>query len=662
MKCHDSLFHRTVRALALCLAAFPFAAGAGDVWHEIAPGVLRADGMPAGYALVDGNAAVLIGAPKSSDIAALKARGLNPEFALLTHHNRDSCELAAEWLKAGIPVRAGKKSEAWLSPEGVAKFWDEQMPRPAGTGWPQLFVRYWTRYDFFVHPTGIAGITYDFDGDSALSFRGWRIEVVPTPGHSRDSVTLVARRAEKVDEAIAFCGDALAAPGKAWAPFTMDWNHWQPEGQQTAADSLRRLAKARPTLLCPNHGEPIAKDIDETLRFTADAFERLALLKSFERFTKETLGQPPVYPFLAPEQVGTANPSGNPHAWTRLSPHLFLSGNTYALASKDGPVLLVDAYGPNITQRVAELKQDFGFGPVEAVTVSHAHNDHYTGIFKLAEGEKFQVWALDRIADVIGDPKRFRAPFEDVRPVKVDRRLAPGADGEMVSWHEFRLKFHHHPGQTEYAMGLEVEVDGKRCIFTGDSFYHANQYAGSGGWTAANKGMPNGYASTAQWILDTRPDWILAEHGGPFAFNEEDFRRRVKWAQTAGAAADAVSLSGQYPWDWDLHRTRIEPHMIDARPGEKTVVKWVVKNPSARVRRFSLRLARPGILMPMNTEADIPASEEKWQHLELAIAPDAPSGRHIIPCDVAVDGVQDACDVFFVLFIKKDPAEKINIR
>src|SRR5262249_43841945 len=46
---------------------------AGD-WTEVAPGVLRSPGLPAGYALVDGDTALLIDAPVGAD--GLRGRGV----------------------------------------------------------------------------------------------------------------------------------------------------------------------------------------------------------------------------------------------------------------------------------------------------------------------------------------------------------------------------------------------------------------------------------------------------------------------------------------------------------------------------------------------------------------------------------------------------------
>src|SRR5215210_8036136 len=72
-------------------------------WTEVVPGVFRSPGSPAGYALVAGDNALLIDAPRS--LAEVKAQGIkNIDALYLTHHHRDSCAFAPEYAKANIPV------------------------------------------------------------------------------------------------------------------------------------------------------------------------------------------------------------------------------------------------------------------------------------------------------------------------------------------------------------------------------------------------------------------------------------------------------------------------------------------------------------------------------------------------------------------------------
>src|SRR5882762_6980968 len=86
----------------LCLGVTALAAWLGGrdagkqpaLWKQVAPGVWRSAGEPSAYALVDGDAALLIDAAAGADGA--KPPGINKvERVLLTHHHRDSCAGAA---------------------------------------------------------------------------------------------------------------------------------------------------------------------------------------------------------------------------------------------------------------------------------------------------------------------------------------------------------------------------------------------------------------------------------------------------------------------------------------------------------------------------------------------------------------------------------------
>lgn len=640
-------------ALLLITAAPSFAADgpASEAWREVAAGVLQTADWPFGYALVDGKAAMLIGAPAGADVAGLRKRGVEKvELVLLTHHHRDSCAGAAEFIAAGVPVRGPRRSGEWLLPESVQVFWKNAMPEETPGRFPSLFERFWGKWAYLVVPEGIAGLQLDLEDGRKITWRGWEVEAVATPGHSPDHFAYVAQRGgPPPGPVIAFCGDALCAAGKIWSPYTTDWHHVNDDGLRSGAASLKSLAERKPEIVCPEHGPVIQREAMAALHTTAAALKRVADLKSFERYTKEQFGKPPTYSFLAPEQVGTANAQGNPKPWTKLSPHLFLTGNTYALVSKDGPVLVVDPYAQNLVERVEDLRRDYKAGPVEVVTISHAHNDHYTGIFALPHRGRFQVWLLDRIADVLADPTRIRAPYTDARPVKADRRVK---GGETVAWHEYRLKFHHLPGQTEFAMGLEVEVDGRKCLFTGDNFYHQDQYTGSGGWSGLNRGLPRGYASSARLVLSLKPDWILAEHGGAFAFDAEDFRRRQSWAEQAAIAADALSPTGNYADDWDPHRVRIEPIVNPAIPGRPLRVQVVAANPTAVKRTHRLTFLRPKVALGREVELTVPPHGEEKLWVELNIPVALGKGRHVVPCAVNTDGRQAGSDVFLVVDVR----------
>ena len=651
-----------------CIVLVPFSGfvaaddGRGALrWVEVVGGVWRTESMPRGYALVDGDRCVLFGVPERVTPQTLPPNVTQCELVLLTHHHRDSSWNAAAFVQAKVPVRAPKLAEVYLSPDGVAAYWEKSMPRVPVGRFPALQERYWGDWTYLVHPVGIAGVACDITDGSEWTWHGWTIKALATPGHSKDHTAFLVGRSRGLaahatlgelaaGERVCFCGDAIARPGTMWSPYTLEWHHQKDEGAVAAALSLRAIAAAKPMLLLPEHAEPIRHEaVAAALLETAEHVQQLGAAKNYDAYTKSLTGPLPEYRFLAPEQVGTANAQGNPLPWTKLSPHLFLTGNVYALASRDGPVLLMDAYSQNVADRVQELQRDHGAGPVEIVMISHAHNDHYTGIFALPRRESFQVWTLDRIAEVVDDPHKFLAPYVDPRVVKVDRRLR---EGDVVRWHEYELKIHHLPGQTVFGIGVEVTVDERHCLFTGDNFYHHEQYSGGGGWSGRNRGLPLGYVQSAEKILALRPQWILAEHGGAFEFHPEDFRRRRDFARQAAALADRLSPSGDHRIDWDPQRVRIEPLISTASPSKPVHLRIVASNPSREAITYVIRSTRPGIVADGEWKLVAPAQSEASLNITLTVNHDVPAGRHVVPFVVEDATGLDSSDTFAVLEVE----------
>ncbi len=243
----------------LCLALVGAAAWVGRKedapaaprWVEVAPGVLRSPGLPASYALVSGDTAMLIDAACNPD--GLREHGVKKiETVLLTHHHRDSAAFASRYLADKVPVRAPKASAEWLTPEGVRKYWKDSLPLRS------------SRTAYLVLPEGLDGIDCSLEDGQTIDWKGWTIRVVATPGHSRDHVAYAVRKG-KDGPLLVFCGDALAEPGKLWSPYTTDWDHWTDAGLQPTAESLRKLAELKPDVLLPAHGPVIEKDCADEL-------------------------------------------------------------------------------------------------------------------------------------------------------------------------------------------------------------------------------------------------------------------------------------------------------------------------------------------------------------------------------------------------------------
>ncbi|HZZ81130.1 MAG TPA: MBL fold metallo-hydrolase [Gemmataceae bacterium] len=627
---------RRLTLLAICVSVLAMAAWLGRAgqdkksdWIEVAPGVLRSPGLVAGYALIAGDKALLIDVPSHwGDLAGHGVRRV--EGALLTHYHRSVSSGLADLPKT-MKVRAPKKAEEWLAPKAVEKYWRDSIPLRG------------SRTAYLVLPVGVDGIDYSLTDGTTIAWEGWQIRILDTPGHALAHVAVIAERSK--GKRIVFCGGAFASAGKLWAPYTTDWDHWTDAGLKPTANSLRTLLDAKADILCPAHGPVVTKNIDAALKQTLAAVEEVAFLKSFERYTKQRLGKQPEYVFLAKEQAQ----SNGSKPWTRVSEHVWLTGNTYVLTSKDNTCLMFDPWDKRSADQFAKLQKDEKLGPLEVVMFSHAHFDHYDGIYHLPDREKLQIWSLDQVAKPIAEPTLWRAPFLDIRPVKFDK--TPKA-GETLAWREYRFRFHHLPGQSEFTMGVETTIDGKRCFFTADNFFHQDMFSGSGGWMGLNRSFPPLYAASAKKVLDVAPDWVMAEHGGPFVFSAEDFRRRVEWGNVSAKAADALCASGNHLRDWNPHRVHFEPLIQKAKPGATLNGTLVITNLGQQAEKLTVTLSGHGVTKDQTWNLDVPPGTLR-RPVTMTLADGVSAGRHVIALSTSVGGGLDGSDAFLVVDVER---------
>jgi glyoxylase-like metal-dependent hydrolase (beta-lactamase superfamily II) len=605
----------------------------------VLPGVYRSPGSPAGYALISGDKALLIDAPSAAD--GLKARGVKKiDVVLLTHHHRDGLAAIEGYLKDKVAVRAPAASAPWITPEGVSKFWKESLPLRS------------SRTAYLVLPEGVAGVDCSLKDGSTIEHGDWQIEVIAAPGHSPDHVAYLARK-KAGGKRLLFSGDAIFAEGKTWSPYTTDWDHWTDLGLKPAAETLRKLAALKPDLILPAHGEVIGKGDAKSraavraLEKTASAVGEVGYLKSYERYTRYRKGDVPKYAFLAKEQAGT----NGSKPWSKIANNLWLTGNTYVLKSKDGPCLVVDPWDPFSEKQIPKLQKDEKIGKVEVVLCSHAHFDHYDGAYVLLQREKPHVWTLDRVAPPIAEPARLWAPFLDARPLTIDKKPR---DGETLRWREYSFKFHFLPGQTLFTMGVETTIDGKKCLFTADNFFHHELYSGTGGWMGLNRSGPGLYEQSARKVLSIKPDWVLAEHGSAMEFSEEDFRRRVEWAREAGKAADALSPSGRYQHDWNPHHVRVEPLLQKSKAGATVKGELFVENVMGKARKLTVTLQGRGRTDDQTWTIDVNAGATAKRAVEWKLSDKLKPGRHVFVLRVTDGDTMEPGEAFAAIDVEGD--------
>jgi glyoxylase-like metal-dependent hydrolase (beta-lactamase superfamily II) len=227
---------------------------------------------------------------------------------------------------------------------------------------------------------------------------------------------------------------------------------------------------------------------------------------------------------------------------------------------------------------------------VEAVAITHYHDDHVAGVGLLRDVLGAEVWAPENVAPVLEQPGRLDLPCLWFDPVRVDRVLPLG---EPFRWHEYELTAHPLPGHTLYAAAYSFEVDGRRVLATGDQ-----QGWGPDGRTILNYQYRNGfrpddYVATARLYAALRPQLLVTGHWGARevddAFLEQLARDGARLAELHRELLPLEELdlgTGGFP-------ARIEPYRSTVDPGGSLELAVVVRNPFPRDEGAEVRLALP---------------------------------------------------------------------
>lgn len=426
------------------------------------------------YAVVSGSDAVLIDFGSGAIMDRLPDIGVTRVTdILMTHHHRDQGQGLRRAADAGIPIRVPHT--------------EQDLFRDSDAHWQSRDIanHYNTRQDRFslLASVPVASTLHDY---AVYTFGGIAYTVVPTPGHTIGSITLLAA----IDGAtVAFSGDLVAAPGKLWSLAATQWTYNGAEGVPATIASLLDLRERwRPDRLLPSHGEPI----DDV----AGAVGRLVPLLA------ELMDRRGHNPRLFAHRD---------KPYEAITPHLLRArqstANYYVLLSDSGKALLIDfgydfmtgfAAGADRASRrpslysIPALKRQYGVTRIDVALPTHYHDDHVAGFNLLRDVEGTQVWAAANFADVLRRPDQYDLPCLWYDPIPVDRVLPLG---EPVAWEEYEFRLYAQPGHTLYAVAVAFEADGRRVLAVGDQHQGADglQY----NYVYANRFRMGDYAETA---------------------------------------------------------------------------------------------------------------------------------------------------------------------
>ena len=200
------------------------------------------------------------------------------------------------------------------------------------------------------------------------------------------------------------------------------------------------------------------------------------------------------------------------------------------------------------------------------------------------------------------------------------------------------------PGQTEFALCLHGEIDGRNVAFIGDNIFGDPEnpaQTGHEAMVAHNSAiLEEGYIYGAEYLSRLKPDILVGGHSfvmdHPAAFIE----RYRKWSYQMRDAFRALSSDPDYRYWFDPFWVRAEPYRVALRPEDATTVNLHVRNFRSRKQTHRVEIhTPPGVVAePAVLEGTLAGSSRASFPVRIRAAADADPGVRIVALDVTLDG------------------------
>jgi glyoxylase-like metal-dependent hydrolase (beta-lactamase superfamily II) len=575
------------------------------------------------YAIKDGVNCVLIDFGSGKILDHLPSLGVSKiDFILHTHHHRDQCQGDHQANARGIPIAVPAHEKHLFS--DAENYWRNR----------RVFHLYYVRNDFYTltRNVRVARALADY---STFRWRNTDFFVLPTPGHTLGSITLLATLDGRPT---AFTGDLIYAPGKIQTLFDTQVNYGGAEGVDLGIYSLGRLAERNPALLCPSHGEPMSDP--------APAIEATAgRLTDYYRFQ-------------------TGNPPSAQNKPFAVSPHLVAHYQTnssfYVIVSDSGKALFID-YGSAsgvhfgnferataatdrirfVEHSIDELKRSHGLKSIDVVMPSHMHDDHVNGFPHLIRRHGAKVWCYENMVDVFENPRGYNLGCILSEPFKVSRSFR---HGEKFRWEEFEFEVTHSPGHTEYQMAMFGVIDGNRVAFTGDAFFDAGRKDGvmRHNLIFRNHVESDSHVKSIRNLIEREPALIAPGHGRPYAVTREMMLATEKNLGRQQQFFSDLLPDGTTNFGLDPSWVRLYPYQLLAAPGDTLRLRVHAQNYKPSPMKIEVALVAPPewSVEPGVVKFEVPANSAGERPVGIAIPKSwtPRAARFAIAADVVADG------------------------
>ena len=584
------------------------------------------------YVLRDGDAALLIDLGDGSVLDHLAEIGVKRvEWALFTHHHREQCQGAPRLKGLGTKLAGPEGEKALFERPSDFRKMKVGLDDPLsvlGSSYVRPPIQ-----PLMLDRTFKPGETFHWHGDDFCCLN--------TPGNSPAGMTY---QLQVDDHRLAFSGDVMLDGAKMHTWFDTEWDYGYGLGIQTLRESAAALADSAPTRLLPSHG-PIIRDPIPQLR---EYGEKLKLLEKL--YVRGYGVGDPAISYQDKVSTSTCVPD-----IAQVSAHLFkfkrndFWPNFGLILGDSGRALVVDGglLGAEFLDAALQgLREHFGLKAIDALIVTHMHGDHFLEAPYLREQWGVRVWALDNMVDKMEHPERFdyAAPIqaydEGISGVKVDRAFKPG---ESFEWEGYTFTVDWMPGQTEFALCMHGQIDGRKVAFTGDNIFGDpgdTAQTGHEALVAHNSAiLEEGYIYGAEYLYRLKPDLLIGGHSFVMDHPAEFISRFRDWSYEMKEAFRSLSPDPDYRYGFDPFWARAEPYRTRLRPGQSAEVTVHVRNFRTTTQTHRIEIhCPPGILAePAVLVGNVAAESRQSFPIRLKAAADAVDGISIVAMDVTLD-------------------------
>ncbi len=587
---------------------------------------LRGAQLPAGVQFLPGPINGLLAGKRVLVYGDSGSRVKSATHVLFTHSRRD-----VVWAGA----RAVAQGAAAIVPEGERALFEEP-----GSFWKS----YWTArfHDYSQVNTKVLRepvlVSRAVRGGDILELDGVRIEVIDTPGFTRGAVSYIVEAGGK---RIACTGDLISGNGQLFdlsslqdaipEARTRGYHGYAARAGDLIA-SLRRIAAFSPDFIVPARGgiinnpaEAIGLLIARLQSLMASHFATDALRwywgeESLRIRSRKVLDGREVDSMPMAEQRPLPS-------WAQAA------GNSRILLSRTGAALVVDAGYKGLLPKLEEMTASGAVQSVDAVWITHYHDDHTDFAQDIARRYRAPVWFTPSIQEVLERPGHFRLPCLTTNPITSGK---PQPDGTKLRWNEFDLTFYDFPGQTLYHGGLLVERDGGEALFfAGDSFTPS----GIDDYCLQNRnllGADQGFLYCLRVLQRLPPKvWLVNQHVEPtFRFTANQIERMRDELRKRAAILAELSPWPNPNYAIDESWAAIHPYGAEAAAGVpmKLEVRIMNHSPSAETFTVGWNLPRGWRLIRADRKIRIPPRREGT-----AQATFSPQGRglQVVTADIA---------------------------